>query len=114
MPNLTVKLTTIEQKALKEFKDKLAKKFGPNLVMVKLFGSKARGDFHKESDLDVLVVIKNLKKQDKDFISVLSWDLLTKYSIFISEIIFSASEWETYQIKRFSLARNVEEEGVKI
>ena len=74
MPHLTVKLTTTEQKALQEFKDKVTKKFGSNLVSLKLFGSKARGDFHEESDLDVLVIIKNLSRKTKTGLSALPTD----------------------------------------
>jgi len=37
-----------------------AKVFGDNLVSVVLFGSYARGDFNKGSDVDVLVVLEDL------------------------------------------------------
>ena len=63
MFNQILQLNQIEKQALKEFKNQLIKKFGSNLVILKLFGSKARGDFHKESDIDVLVIIKNLNQK---------------------------------------------------
>ena len=110
----TLQLKQKEQKSLQEFKNQLINKFGPHLILLKLFGSKARGDFHRESDLDVLVVIKNITKENKDWIGTLAFEISIKYGVFISDIIFSDSDWAKYQMKRFSLARNVEEEGVKI
>ncbi len=109
-----LRLTQNEQKVLEDFKKHLARKFGPRLVLLKLFGSKARGDFHQESDLDVIIVLKDLKEQDNNWISALSWELSLKHNVFISEIIFSDSQWTMYQTKRFSLARNVKEEGIKL
>lgn len=107
-------LTPKEQQALQEFKSQLTKKFGSDLVVLKLFGSKARGDFRKESDLDVFIVLNNLKEEDKNWIGNLSFELSLKYSVFISELIFPKAKWQEYQTKRFSLARNVEGEGVRI
>lgn len=112
--NNNLKLIVDEQKALREFKVALRKKFGSRLVLLKLFGSKARGDFHKESDLDVLVVIRNLKSENNRWIWGLVFDILAEKNVYISPLNFSFSKWEEYQQKRFSLARNVEEEGVKI
>lgn len=107
-------LTTNEQKALRDFKSELTEKFSSRLMLIKLFGSKARGDFHKESDIDILIVIKEITKKDKDLISALSFEISLKYKVFISELIFSELTWKAYQEKRFSLARNVDGEGVKI
>lgn len=107
-------LSRKEKQALSEFKNQLIKNFGSNLVMLKLFGSKARGDFHKESDLDVLVVIRNLTKNDDDFISGSTYDLLLEYSVYISPLIFSEKKWTYYLSLPMSLAYNIEEEGVSL
>lgn len=109
-----LKLTYNEQKALKEFKTALQKKFGPRLVLLQLFGSKARGDFHQDSDLDVLVVLKNMNKKDKYFIYDLVFEISIKFDVYLSEINFDEKKWRQLQIDRFSLARNIEEEGIKV
>ena len=40
----------------------MKEKLGDNLVSVVLFGSVARGDYRRDSDIDLLIVVKNLPK----------------------------------------------------
>ena len=49
---------------IKEFHEELDKIYGENLVKVILYGSYARGDFSSDSDIDLLVVLKNLVSMD--------------------------------------------------
>jgi len=49
-----------KQKAIDKFIKKLEERFGERLVSVVLFGSVARGSTRKESDIDLLLVIRNL------------------------------------------------------
>jgi predicted nucleotidyltransferase len=58
MPKLN--LTSKEKLALKEFKEKILKKMKGEVLDIKLFGSKARGNFKEDSDIDVLVLLKKL------------------------------------------------------
>lgn len=87
-----------EYRALSEFKEKMLQKLSGEVLKLKLFGSKARGDSRKESDVDVLIVLKSLSKEKEDFILDLTGKLLTKYGILISPIIFSKREYD-YQRK---------------
>ncbi len=48
----------IERLSLFRAVENLKKKMGENLVLVIAFGSRTRGDFHGESDMDVLVVVR--------------------------------------------------------
>lgn len=114
MPNFTVKLNPTEQKALKEFKDKLVNKFGSDLVMIKLFGSKARGDSRQESDIDVLVIVKNLTKNNKHWIIDLAYELSLKYKLAVSPRIYSEQIWKYYLSLPLSFTYTVEKEGIKL
>ena len=49
-------LTAKEKKIVRVFKQEVLKHFGRDVVAMKLFGSKARGDADKFSDIDVLVM----------------------------------------------------------
>ena len=63
MPTTAEKSITrndINQKAIKEFIQRLRKAEGDNLMQVVLFGSVARGDDHEESDIDIFILLKKL------------------------------------------------------
>jgi len=47
-----------ERAGLAAFLERLRQRYGDDLLRVVLFGSKARGDFDTESDVDVLVVLR--------------------------------------------------------
>jgi len=114
---MTIALKTLdknENAALGEFQNQLIKKFGSDLVMIKLFGSKARGDFHQESDIDVLVVIRKLTKNDKGWIISLAYKLLLKYNINISPRIYSEKTWSYYASLPLSFTYMVEKEGIRL
>jgi predicted nucleotidyltransferase len=55
-------LTNTEKVVLEEIKEVLNSLLGARLKMFVLFGSKARGDFTLESDLDVAVVVRKGEK----------------------------------------------------
>lgn len=46
-----------EAAALREFKQRLSSKYGNLVSSILLYGSKARGQASKDSDIDILVVI---------------------------------------------------------
>lgn len=57
-------LTDNERKALFELKEKITEKYpGAKLI---LYGSKVRGDYNQDSDIDLLIVIDDNYKIDKD------------------------------------------------
>ena len=58
MTRLPAHLQANEQAALHEFIARLLQGGGGRVVGVWLFGSKARGDFEPDSDLDLLIVLE--------------------------------------------------------
>lgn len=87
------KISKTEEKAIREFKTQLSQKLGKDIISIQLFGSKARGDFHKESDVDVLIVLKRKMRKSEDFIIGLTTDLALKYGVNISPIILSRKDY---------------------
>jgi len=47
-----------ERAGIMGFIDRLKQRYGEDLRLVALFGSKARGDFDEEHDLDVLIFLR--------------------------------------------------------
>lgn len=58
------------------FGDELGKALGSNLEQVILYGSRARGDEDPDSDLDVLVVLRNAGRSDREEIHRIAYQLM--------------------------------------
>jgi len=77
-------------KVLDEFLKKCKEKFGDNLISIILFGSYARETATEYSDVDLLVIAKNLPKRRIDRHKVLRdivLEFIYKYGINISPIL---------------------------
>ena len=79
-----------------------------------LFGSVARGDDTKDSDIDILIITKNANDDLKirDDIYNKAWDIRLDTMIRVSVKMRSIEQYETY--KDFPFYSNIEKEGVLI
>lgn len=78
---------------LRELKDLLIGNFGEDINDVILFGSRATGDAHKNSDYDILIVLN--VDYDWDYegkITSVVYDIELKYDIFIDWKVISKYE----------------------
>jgi len=98
------------KKLLNELELKLKEVFGDNLVSLVLYGSVARGDFRKDSDIDLLIILENLPKEkllrQKLFIDVekeISFDELyvKGYNTILSPILKTSEEAKILFFKIF-------------
>lgn len=103
-----------EQAALGEFLTRLREQHGSEVVLVSLFGSKVRGDFDEESDIDVLVVIKDKDGYIRDDLVALEVDLMLKYNVVISSLIMSRENYEWHRRYRAPLYRSIKREGIDL
>ena len=71
-----IKLKPNERKAINAFSRRLKKVLGKQLVSVLLFGSKARGDSRRESDIDVFVLVKTKSSRVNELVARITSDVL--------------------------------------
>ncbi len=107
-------LNNIEAIALESFKETLIKKYREKISLIELFGSKARGDFDKDSDIDLLVIIKKKNQKLIDYIYDTVIDVDINYSLDISLKIFSQAEYERLDTLKTPFIQNITREGVPL
>jgi uncharacterized protein len=95
---------------LNNFSEKLRKTFPEARVW--LFGSYAKGEETSESDLDVCVVLPEIKREDRLAISDIAWEVGLSYDIHISTIVISQSNFEHGPVSSSSLIHAIRTEGV--
>ena len=54
------------QRAVLEFARRARRELGDHIVQIILYGSRARGDYTDESDIDVLVVVQGIDAKEAD------------------------------------------------
>ena len=94
-----------------EFKQAMQDLYGDRLAKVILYGSYARGDFHAESDVDFMLVLKDaeLKRlEELNRTTDIRMRLFDKYDRLIS---LTPTTESTYQTNNFLFYRNVRREG---
>lgn len=106
-------LKTDEKQALNELIDKLKRRYKNQLLDIKLFGSKVRGDFDAASDIDVFIVFDcDVDWKFKDQIYALIFDIDLKYDVLISARIYSKKKLIEKRMQALPFIQNVQEHGV--
>ncbi|MBI4952859.1 MAG: nucleotidyltransferase domain-containing protein [Myxococcales bacterium] len=84
-------LSPLEVQALAELRRLLAARFGDRLAGLTLFGSRARGEGHADSDLDVLVLVDGLTPVERREVLDLACDLELALRVAISPLVRPAA-----------------------
>lgn len=79
--------------AIRKFKKKVKEIFGSRIVELRLFGSKSRGDDTEFSDIDILIVIKNLTKEEEKMLREIDADIGLKEGVVLSSIIYDEERY---------------------
>lgn len=85
---------------------------GERFVRLVVFGSVARGDAHQDSDIDMMLIVRQTAPSDKDVISEICSDVLLEYGIVLS--LFCRTEREFVERPFNPLFRNILREGVTV
>ena len=105
----TIILTSNEQQALKKFVETLQNTIPHQIETLVLFGSKARGDSRQDSDVDVLVILRQEDRQLRRTLLKQAARLSLEYDTLLSPRVIGAARWE--QMRGFSFYRNIQQEA---
>ncbi len=97
-----------ERRALEKIATSLADI--PQIEKIVVFGSRVRGDFRGSSDLDVLLVLSDIRVKNRA-IGILH-DIELEYDVPISPVIFTKREYEMNEKMKNKFIVNIEKEGI--
>lgn len=99
---------------IQEFVKAIQKLLGIRLKKVILYGSYARGDYNKQSDVDIMI-LTDLSFEEienyRDKISDIAYDIELKTGIILSPVIKNIEKYNS-KVNYILFYKNVEKEGV--
>lgn len=110
----SINLSKEEKNILQELKKEIHRLAGDSLEGVFLYGSKARGDFDDQSDIDIIIIVQGLSRELKDKMLAKIADLELEYLTPLSIIVISKEDFDNLKKKERRLALDIEKEGISI
>jgi predicted nucleotidyltransferase len=102
-------LSDQDRDLLQRFEARVRDALPGRVERVVAFGSRARGDYEDDSDLDVAVFVHgDLERQDRDEIYRIGYQLLRERGVMIQPLVFPATAWD----ENSGLLRNIRGEAV--
>lgn len=108
------KLNKTEEEAVRNFSRELKEFSGKNIKQILLFGSKARGGFSKDSDLDLFVLAEQVDARLRRKSAQIVNQILLKYGILISPRLIPEIRYAYQKHLETGFIKNVERDGVII
>ena len=106
-------LTPLEREAAAAYMARVARALGHRLVRVIVFGSRARGEGHEESDLDLAVVVEgdetDLFRPVFDLAAGINLEY--EYAVRLSPLLISENRLNEYYRRELGIARAILDEG---
>ncbi|MFQ6014237.1 MAG: nucleotidyltransferase domain-containing protein [Anaerolineae bacterium] len=101
-----------EWSALEAYVAGLLSRHRQKVAEVWLFGSKARGDFTSDSDLDVLIVLIEQDSQLRDEVRLIAARVSLEYDVLINTHVINCERWAALHRERAPYWQNVQRDGV--
>ncbi len=110
-----VRLPRIVEQTLDAFVGGVRERFGNRVAGIRLFGSYARGEAHADSDVDCLVLLDRVTREDDRAITDLAADLIWQIGgVVVSPLIMPADEFEAWKARERRTPLEIEREGIRL
>jgi predicted nucleotidyltransferase len=107
-------LSSAEAAALQAYVHALHARYGARLRDVVLFGSRARGDVHPDSDVDVLVILESPSAQELSEVRGLAFDIWLAYGVLLSIRAMSLAGWQALAARQSLFYRHILRDGISL
>ena len=106
-------MNPVEKTVIQQLKQLLLERVGPHRLI--LFGSRARGDAHPQSDMDVAVILKgDASATARELVSDCAWEAGWERGIVVVPMVFTEDEWEHGSERESIFVQAIRAEGVPV
>jgi predicted nucleotidyltransferase len=109
-----LQLTSEEQAWLDAYREVLNKEHPGTVEEMLIYGSKARGQAHAESDVDVILIVKNEAGARKRELRRIGYLLAAKTEVLPSILAYTEEEWESRKRSGSSFRKAVERDALRV
>ena len=109
-----MRLSADEQAWLDTYRQALKEQYPGIVERMVIYGSKARGDDHPDSDLDMLLIVKNDAGHLKRLLRRIGYELAATSDAVPSILAYTQDEWESRRESGAPFQQAVERDAVSI
>lgn len=107
-------LTKDEEDKVVELSKRIKFLLNDQLVFFEIFGSKVMGNFTPDSDIDILIVVKNKNSELKNKLYDILFEIDPYYEYKISLIVYSIYEYEQNIKLKSTFIENLQRYGITL
>ncbi|HEX3047541.1 MAG TPA: nucleotidyltransferase domain-containing protein [Bacillota bacterium] len=104
-------INTTDREIAREFKEKLLAN-GVLVEELRVYGSRARGDFTVDSDLDICLILKEESPEIEALISRLAWEVGFEHQRIITTVEYTPDQWYHSPLRESPFIKAINQEGV--
>lgn len=105
-------LTDKEKSSVQRFETAIKEMLFHNLILLEVFGSKARGDYKPESDMDVFVLVKDFTPEIMEKIAAVTSDISIEQGVLISAVVLSEREYNNNRDANTLFVQELKRDGI--
>jgi predicted nucleotidyltransferase len=109
-----LRIATQDADALRDFARKVRVLLGPQLVEIRLYGSKARGEDAPDSDIDVAVVVRGTSTEVEDQVLDIAFEVNLAYGVYISPRVIPHAVLDDPVWKLTPFLQAIQKDGVPL
>lgn len=107
-------LSAAEGAAVREFMAAVRAALGQELRQARLFGSRARGEGHQHSDLDIALIVGPEGRRRRHALYDLAFDVGLRYGLELSPLVIEESRYQELVDRERLIARDIAVEGIPL
>jgi len=107
-------LSASETAAIGEFIARARDALGDDLRSARLFGSRARGEGHEDSDLDIALLVSSEGRARRHALYDLAFDVGLAYGVALAPLVLEERRFEELKDRERLIARDIEVDGIPL